>query len=69
MEKLREMELPRIAVAMEKTWQILQFEPIKVFVSLSESVPEITPEKIREMIRMAEKEIDIKLGSLAAKRR
>lgn len=68
-EKFKEKELPRIAVAMEKTRQPIQFEPVKVFVSLSESVESITPEKIREMIRIAEEEIDIKLGSLAAKRR
>jgi hypothetical protein len=65
----KEIELPRIAVAMEKTRQLVQFEPCKVFVSLSESVEKITPEKIREMIRIAEQEVDIKLGSLEVKRR
>jgi len=68
-EKMTEIELPRIAVAFEKTKQLTPFEPVKVFVSLSESVEKITPEKIREMIRIAEQEIDIKLGSLEAKRR
>ena len=66
---MTEIELPRIAVALEKTKQLAQFEPVKVFVSLSESVEAITPEKIREMIRITEQEIDIKLGSLEVKRR
>jgi hypothetical protein len=64
----KEIELPRIAVAFEKTRQLAQFEPVKVFVSLSESVERITPEKIREMIRVAEQEVDIKLGSLSVRR-
>ena len=65
----KEIILPRISVGMEKTKQLFQFEPTKLSVHLSESVESITTEKIQEMIKTAEIEIDTKLASLEAKRR